>query len=189
MTAKPTLASVLLALGLALLPHDATAQAGASADAGFTLLFNGQNLDGWKVAKTAQPEALDGKTEVNAGRIKVLNGLLSYDPAIKGNCYIETARRFAKDMQIKLEFKPGPGCNNDFILRGAKFDIVPGKKETEKVKEGEWQTLEITVKGDQIEFKIDGAVVRTAKAAPAASTFMLRAEFGVIELRNIQFKE
>ena len=38
---------------------------------------------------------------------------------------------------IRFDFKPGPECNNDILLRGIKFDIVPGNKENKDVKEGE----------------------------------------------------
>src|SRR5438105_15054325 len=86
---------------------------------GFTLLFNGKNLDGWKEAG-GKKELLDGKTEAYKGRFKVVEGKLVYDPAVKGDLYIETGRQFCKDIHIKLDFKPGPKCNNDFILRGTK---------------------------------------------------------------------
>src|SRR5262249_46886729 len=109
---------------------------------GFTLLFNGKNLDGWKEA-IKNKESLEGKTEAFGGRFKVVEGRLVYDPAVKGDLYIETVKEFGKDVHIKLDFKPGPKCNNDFFLRKTKFDIIPEKGETKKVKEGEWQTFEI----------------------------------------------
>jgi len=159
-------------------------------EAGSVLLFNGKNLDGWKTARSKEAtESLDGKTEAYGGRFKVADGVLTYDPAVKGDRYIETAKEFAKDLHLKLEFNPGPKCNNDFLLRGTKFDIVPGKKETESVKEGEWQTLEIIIQGDKIEHKINGKTVRTSKAGAAATPFMLRAEIGAIQIRNIRVKE
>ena len=114
---------------------------------GFKLLFNGKNLDGWKEA-SQKKESLEGKTEAYAGRFKVVEGRLVYDPAVKGDLYIETAKEFAKDVHIKFDFKPGPKCNNDLFLLGTKFDIVPGNKENAKVKEGEWHTFEIIVTGD-----------------------------------------
>jgi hypothetical protein len=49
---------------------------------GFTLLFNGKNLDGWKEAG-GQRAALDGKTEAFGGRFKVAEGRLVYDPGVK----------------------------------------------------------------------------------------------------------
>ncbi len=101
----------------------------------------------------------------------------------------ETTREFAKDAHIKLDFNPGPKCNNDFLFRGTKFDIVPGKKETEGVKEGEWQTLEIIVQSENVEHRINGKTARTSKAVSPASPFTLRAETGAIQIRNIRVKE
>src|SRR4051794_33715231 len=131
-------------------------------ESGFTLLFNGKNLDGWKEA-SGKKESLDGKTEAYKGRFKVSDGKLVYDPAVKGDLYIETAKEYGKDTQIKFDFKPGPKCNNDVFFRGTKFDIVPGNKENKNVKEGEWHTFEIVVSGDKLEHKIDGTTVRTSK--------------------------
>src|SRR5208283_4704575 len=111
---------------------------------GFTLLFNGKNLDGWKKA-SGKKETLDGKTEAYNGRFKVVEGKLVYDPAVKGDLYIETVKEFEKDCHIKFDFKPGDKCNNDFFLRGTKFDIIPGNKENKNVKEGEWYTFELIV--------------------------------------------
>jgi hypothetical protein len=156
---------------------------------GFTLLFNGKDLDGWREAR-GKKESLDGKTEAYKGRFKVVDGKLVYDPAVKGDLYIETTKEFAKDVHIKFDFKPGPKCNNDLFLRGIKFDIIPGKKkELDNVKEGEWYTMEIIVKGDKIEHKIDGQTSRTSTAKTKSSPFMLRAEFGAIEIKNIRVKE
>ncbi len=155
---------------------------------GYMLLFNGKNLDGWKEA-SGKKEALDGKTEAYNGRFKVVEGVLVYDPAVKGDLYIETTKEFGKDVSIKFDFKPGPKCNNDLFLRGTKFDIVPGNKENKNVKEGEWHTLEIVVTGDKLEHKINGDTVRTSKAGAKATPFKLRAEFGAIEIKNLRVKE
>ena len=178
-----------LLLATLLLATPRTHAADFTLEPGFTLLFNGKNLDGWQTAKTATAEPLEGKTETTGGRIKVKDGALVYDPAVKGNFYIETTKEFGKDVHIKLDFNGGPKCNNDFFLRGTKFDVVPGMKETTSVKEGEWSTLEIIVKGDSVEHKINGATVRTAKAKDASSRFMLRAEYGDIQIKNIRVKE
>ena len=121
---------------------------------GFTLLFNGKNLDGWKEA-SGKKEALDGKTEAYNGRFKVVEGKLVYDPAVKGDLYIETTKEFGKDVHIKFDFKPGPKCNNDVFLRGTKFDIIPGNPENKNVKEGEWYTFEIIIIGTKIGLRPD----------------------------------
>src|SRR5438045_4583455 len=126
---------LLAALGpLTVLCHDLAAD--DVTEPGFTPLFNGKNLDGWREAK-GKKEALDGKTEAYKGRFKVVEGKLVYDPAVKGDSYIETVKEFGKDVHVKFDFNPGPKCNNDVFLRGTKFDIVPGNKENKNVKEGE----------------------------------------------------
>src|SRR3954451_6404511 len=94
------------ALGLLLCGHALTA-GDFKLEPGFTLLFNGKNLDGWREAR-GKKEALDGKTEAYKGRFKVAEGKLVYDPAVKGDSYLETVREFGKDVHIKFEFNPGP---------------------------------------------------------------------------------
>lgn len=180
-------------LALAILAVLGFSSPGAAADdfklePGFTLLFNGKNLDGWKEA-SKDKAALDGKTEAFGGRFKVTDGRLVYDPAVKGDLYIETAKEFGKDVHIKFDFKAGPKCNNDLFLRGTKFDIIPGAKENKNVKEGEWYTFEIVVTGEKIEHKINGETMRAATTKTKSSPFKLRAEFGVIEIKNIRVKE
>jgi hypothetical protein len=182
------LTAVCLASGL-LLPVTARSADDFKLEPGFTLLFTGKNLDGWKEASKDKKEALDGKTEAFGGRFKVVEGRLVYDPAVKGDLYIETTKEFGKDVHIKFDFKPGAKCNNDLFLRGTKFDIIPGNKENKNVKEGEWYTFEIIVTGDKIEHKINGETARTSKAKDGATPFKLRAEFGALEIKNIRVKE
>ena len=163
----------LLAGLMMLLPMPGRSADDFKLEPGFTLLFNGKNLDGWKES-SGKKESLDGKTEAFKGRFKVIDGKLVYDPTVKGDLHIETAREFGKDVHIKFDFKPGPKCNNDLFLRGTKFDIIPGNKENKIVKEGEWYTLEIVVTGDKVEHKINGETVRTSKTKTKASPFRLR---------------
>ncbi len=176
------------ALALPLIPVRGPAAEDFKPEDGFTLLFNGKNLDGWREAK-GKKAPLDGKTEAYRGRFKVAGGKLVYDPAPGGDRYIETTRQFGKDVHVKFDFRPAPKCNNDVFLRGTKFDIIPGNKENKAVKEGEWSTLEIIVKGDQVEHKINGATVRKSRAGARATPLMLRAEHGAIEVKNIRVKE
>ena len=183
-------AALLLTLCTPLLPA-----ADTPAETGFTPLFTGKNLDGWQNgrAKTPTPETFDGKAEAFGGRFTVspADGTLTIDPAVKGDLYLATQKTFAGDVVIRLEFNAGPKCNNDVFLRGSKFDIVPGLKDTAKVAEGAWSTLEIIVRGGKIEHKIDGVTVRSAavSAKAGATPFMLRAEFGTIRYRNVRYRE
>ena len=185
------LASVALVAGLTLgMARPGPADDDFKLEPGFTLLFNGKTLDGWKEA-SGKKEALEGKSDAFGGRFKVVEGRLVYDPDVKGDLSIETIRTFGKDVHIKFDFKPGPKCNNDIFLRGTKFDIVPGNKENKNVKEGDWHAFELLVTGDKVEHKIGGETVRssTLKADAPASPLKLRAEIGSIEIKNIRVKE
>lgn len=151
---------------------------------GFSLLFNGKNLDGWQ---TKAGESLEGKTEAFKGRFKVADGKLVIDPKVKGDVVIQTSRSLAKDVVIGFEYFPGPGCNNDMFFRGHKFDIT--KNVTKNLKEGEWNQFEIVSSGDTVEFKSNGETQRTAKVKMGGTPFGLRAEFGPIQYRHIRAKE
>jgi hypothetical protein len=150
---------------------------------GFTPLFNGKDLTGWKEKKGGA--SLEGKTEAYKGRFAVKDETLVIDPKVKGDVRIATTREFAKDVRIKFDFKPGKGCNNDLFLRGHKFDLVKGN--VKNLKEGEWNHFEIVVAGDKIEFINDGDVQRKGTVKSARSVFEVRAEFGAVEFRRIRF--
>jgi hypothetical protein len=152
---------------------------------GFTPLFNGKDLTGWKEKRGGA--SLDGKTQAYKGRFKVVGGELVIDPTVRGDVIIDTARPLAGDLHIKFEFLPGPGCNNDLFLRGLKFDLV--KSQVKGFKEGEWNLLEIIVKGDKAEVKCNGLTQRTIKLRAASSPFGVRAEFGPVRIRNMRVKE
>jgi hypothetical protein len=64
-----------------------------SVEPGYTLLFNGKNLDGWQT-RTAKKESLDRKTEAFGGRFTAKDGELVIDPAVKGDVIIETRKSF-----------------------------------------------------------------------------------------------
>ncbi len=166
-----------LALGL-------TASAGEfKLEPGFTLLFNGKNFDGWQPKGKKDP--LDGKTDAFKGRFKIDKNAIVIDYAVKGDSYIETAKEITGDVHLKFDFLPGAACNNDFFLRGTKFDITLKLK---GVKENEWNTCEIITTGDKIEHKINGETARKSDAKGKASTFAIRAEFGVIQVKNLRIK-
>jgi len=160
-------------------------------EAGYTMLFDGKDLTGWKVAPTKDKdktgESLKGKTESPNKRFQVLEGAIVIDAKAKGDISITTEKTFAKDVNIKFDFKPSKGCNNDLYLRGIKFDIkVPGIMEA---KENEWNTFEINLKGDQAEFICNGMSIKKQKAKPEATPFSIRAEAGAISIRNLRVKE
>ena len=151
---------------------------------GFTSLFNGKDLTGWK---TEKGESLDGKTEAYAGRFKMADGVLTIDPSVKGDVKVFTARELGKDVHIKFDFKPDAKCNNDLFLQGLKFDLK--KPDVKNMKENEWNSFEIIIAGDKAEFRNNGESLKTMPVKGKASTFGIRAEFGAMQVRRLRVKE
>lgn len=152
---------------------------------GFVLLFTGDNLDGWKLAKGG--DSLDGKTDAANKRFVVKDGVLVIDPKVKGDITIQTAKEFAGDVTLRFDFKPGAGCNNDIFFRGTKFDLK--KADVKNLKEGEWNTFEVVVTGDSAEFLCNGESLKKLKTKPGKAPLGLRAEAGPIEVRRVRVKE
>jgi hypothetical protein len=150
---------------------------------GFTPLFNGKDLTGWKERKGGA--SLDGKTEAYKGRFVVEDEILVIDPKVKGDVRIATTREFAKDVRIRFDYKPSKGCNNDLFLRGHKFDLVKGN--VKNLKEGEWNHFEIVIAGDKIEFLNNSEVQRKGTVKSASTVFEVRAEFGAVVFRRMRF--
>jgi len=170
---------------LALLAEGRTAAADDfRPEEGFTLLFNGKDLTGWKLRKGGQ--ALDGQTEAAGKRFVCTDGKLVIDPKVKGDLILETAKEFGKDVHLKFEFLPGPGCNNDLFFRGTKFDLKKG--DVKNLKEGEWNEFEIVVQGSDVEFRCNQEKLKTVKTKSESSNLGIRAEFGPIEIRRLRIK-
>ncbi len=164
--------------------------AGSGADAfkpepGFTFLFNGKDLSGWKMKKSG--DSLDGKTEAAGGRFKMVDGVLVIDPKVKGDLVIETVKPLRKGVHIKFDFKPGKGCNNDLFILGVKFDLK--KPDVKNLKEDEWNSFEIISQDGKVEYKNNGETLKTSGSKVEMSPLGIRAEFGPIQIRRLRAKE
>ncbi len=149
---------------------------------GFTPLFNGKDLTGWK--EKSGGASLDGKTEAYKGRFVLKDDVLVLDPKVKGDVRIMTVREFAGDVHIKFDYKPGKGCNNDLFIRGSKFDLKT--PDVKNQKDDEWNEFEIIIKGDKIEYRNNGEVQRKNTVKGGSTVFEVRAEFGPIEFRRMR---
>lgn len=174
----------LYCLGEAAAVAPASAETKFQPEPGYALFFNGKDLSGWE---TKQGMSLENKSEAFNQRFRVSEEKLVIDPKVKGDVIIQTTKKFAKDVHLKFDFLPGPGCNNDLFFRGIKFDIKKG--DVKNLKEGEWNEFEIIVTGDKAEFKSNGETQRTAPAKSDATPLGIRAEFGAIEFRRLRVKE
>ena len=149
---------------------------------GYTSLFNGKDLTGWKYGQKANGEHKDG-----AG-YQVENGVLFSTVKDGGNLYTE---KEYGDFSFKFEFKLTANANNGIAIRapgtgdsayvgmeiqvlddsgssyqklqpyqyhGSIYDLVACKRGHQKPV-GEWNEQEIRAKGRQITITLNGTVI------------------------------
>jgi len=185
-------AAIALALGLS---------AGAAGDAkpepGFTSLFDGKDLTGWRYPGM-KGEAMDGKTQTPDGRVEVKDGaIVMNEKDAKGKGGIKdlyTEQSFDKDFVLKVQFKAGLKADSGVYIRGPQLQIRDfirrgEQKQLKNFKNDDWNDLEITVKGTEVTFTVNGEDLQPAKMkVPAKGPVGLQAETGKFEFRHVRVK-
>jgi len=151
----------------------------AEPEPGFTSLFDGASLKGWKL------------TNVKGEGYGVKDGVIFCAKGGGGNLFTE--KEYA-DFVLRFEFKLEPGANNGLGIRaplegdaayvgmelqildevklkykglrpeqyhGSIYDVVPAKRGAMK-EPGEWNTQEVTAKGRQIKVVLNGQTILDA---------------------------
>jgi hypothetical protein len=159
---------------------------------GYTSLFNGRDLSGWKPGKTDK-ESLDGKTEAFGGRFRVRDGVIVVHEG-RGIQDLYTVKEFNKDFHLKLEFRAAPRADSGVYLRGPQLQVrdyptVGPYKNLKHFKRGGWNLLDITVKDGKALCKCNDEVIEKAMRVPSRGGIGLQAETGRFEFRHIRIKE
>jgi hypothetical protein len=160
---------------------------------GFTSLFNGKDLSGWRVGK----EVLDAKTENANRRFQVVDGVIvanAKDADGKGGILdLYTTKEFNKDFTLRLEFRAAPRADSGVYIRGKQLQVrdypTVGPYKKVKFKDADWNELEIIVKGEAAECRCNGEVIEPAFKVPAKGAIGLQAEAGKFEFRRVRIKE
>jgi hypothetical protein len=140
-----------------------SAQESAKTEEGFTSLFNGKDLSGWKYMPM-QKESLEGKTETPDGRFTVQDGVIvaqEKDKGGKGGIKdLYTLKSFDKDFICRLEFRAAPKADSGVYIRGPQLQVrdypTVGPYKPKSFKKGEWNDLEIIVKGNVLTTTVNG---------------------------------
>jgi Domain of Unknown Function (DUF1080) len=176
--------SALLALGVLTAVLPAARADDAKPPEGFTALFNGKDLTGWKAT---------GKGDVwgaEKGAIFVEKG---------GGGYLMTEKEYG-DYELRVEYKMSKGANSgvgirtpmagdpayvgmeiqliddegwpgklaDYQHTGSIYDVVPAAKTNNKPV-GEWNSIHIVCKGSKVKVEVNGAVVVDADISTATA--------------------
>jgi type 1 glutamine amidotransferase len=175
---------------------------------GFRALFNGKNLDGWKLRNA------DGKASWSAQ-----NGMLVNTPSEGHGTDLVSAEKF-RDYVIRYEYMVPKNSNSGMYLRGRHEvqileDSEKGKAEmggngciytvavaSEFVsrKPGEWQTAQATIKGDKVSVILNGVIIHDNVAVTKGTgghlddnvdqpgPVLLQGDHGAVAFRNIRIK-
>jgi hypothetical protein len=174
-------------------------------EADYTSLFNGKDLTGWKYGdvppkKKPPTEVLDGKTESSDRRFEVKDHCIVANIGKGPNMAIYTAREFNRDFHLKLEFRTsaenkknnsgiflrGPQLQLDAVTEGGLTGVF---KNLKNFKPGDWNEIDITVKGTEAVCKCNGERIGKPMKIPATGTIGLQAEIGKFEFRRLRIKE
>ncbi|MCS7160588.1 MAG: DUF1080 domain-containing protein [Gemmatales bacterium] len=159
-------------------------------------LFNGKDLTGW-VYPGQKGKPLDGMTETPDGRIRVREGIIfveAKDKAGKGGIRdLYTVQSFDKDFHLQLEFRAGPRADSGVYIRGVQLQVrdyptVGPYKNLKSFKAGDWNALDIVVRGKVAECRCNGELLTDKMTVPEKGPIGLQAESGQFEFRNIRVR-
>jgi hypothetical protein len=164
---------------------------------GFIRIDNGKDLTGWQYYRNrgVAPEPLAGKTESSDKRFQIVDGLIvaqEKDADGKGGIKdIYTVDNFDTDFTLRLQFRAAPRADSGVYIRGKQLQVrdyptVGPYKDLKKFNTGDWNDLEIIVKGKTAECKCNGEVLEKAFSIPAKGAIGLQAESGKFEFRRIR---
>jgi hypothetical protein len=135
---------------------------------GYTSLFNGKDLSGWKYLPMSK-ESLEGKTETPDKRFEVKDGIIvvnEKDSNGKGGIKdLFTIKEYNKAFNLRLEFRAAPKADSGVYLRssGAQLQVrdypTVGPYPKVKFNNGDWNMLDITVTGPVYTTTVNGKAV------------------------------
>ena len=192
----PLALALVVACGVAGGRADEKAKAGTpGAEEGYTVLFNGKDLTGWKYNN----KPLDGKTETPDRRIEVKDGAIvmnEKDERGRGGIRdLYTVKTFNKDFHLKLEFRASLKSDSGVYLRGPQLQVRDfirrgEQKQLKNFRNDDWNDLEIVVKGKQATYTVNGEALQPPQmSVPAQGPIGLQAEAGQFEFRRVRIKE
>ena len=183
----------------------ATRPAEFKLEPGYRSLYNGKDLSGWGYqAANGAVSDLGGKTESTDGRYTAEVGFIRVHPwdTSKGPHFRQlwTTAYFPTNFHLLLEFRSGTNADSGLYLRNLNSQLQvrdyyvagpPEFKALKKYRPQDWNTLDVTVKGNTAVCLCNGELMQPQPALrlPADGHVGLEAARGQMDYRRIRFKE
>ena len=159
---------------------------------GFVSLFNGKDLTGWGY----KDQPFDGKATSADNRYRAIHGRLVVATPPEGSKLTQlwTTREFAKDFELRLEFRAGPNADSGVFIRKPQlqcrdYPLAGPYKNLTAYKPQDWNELVVTVTGGTAHCTCNGEVLEAALPLPATGPIGLEGDRGQMEYRRIRVKE
>jgi len=155
---------------------------------------NNPNAPAWPIFTNLMK--FDGETNSSDGRFIALNGRLVAKTPAEGRRVqqISTLREFPTDFVLRLEFRATPYADSGIFIRGPQlqcrdYPLAGPYKNLKNYRPGEWNEIEVTVKGGAATCLCNGEVLEAAMKVPATGPIGLEGDRGQMEYRRIRIRE
>ncbi|KAA5539615.1 DUF1080 domain-containing protein [Roseiconus nitratireducens] len=142
-----------------------------------------------------QKQSFDGMRATPDGRYVAINGRLVVTTPPQGRSIQQlwTADDFDQDFQLLLEFRATPNADSGVFIRGQQLQcrdyLLAGPyKDLKHYRPGDWNQLEITVRGTNAHSTCNGEVLETSMEVPAEGPIGLEGDRGQVEYRRIRLR-
>ncbi len=140
--------------------------------------------------------SFDGQTSTPDGRFVAKNGRLIVTTPPEGRKIqqLHTTKEFPNNFTLRMEFRATPNADSGIYVRGPQLQcrdyLLAGPyKQLKHYRAGEWNEIEVTVKGGVAHSLCNGEVLEAAMKLPATGPIGVEGDRGQMEYRRIRIME
>jgi lysophospholipase L1-like esterase len=148
----------------------------------------------WPIVTNAV--SFEGKSASADGRFVARHGRLIVTTPAEGRKIqqLSTTRLFPKDFVLRLEFRATPNADSGIFIRGRQlqcrdYPLAGPFKNLRNYRPGDWNEIEVTVKGEVAHCLCNGEVLDAAMKIPATGSLGFEGDRGQLEYRRIRVQE
>lgn len=151
------------------------------------------NAPPWPIV--TEPVSFDNRTASADGRYAAKNGRLVVTTPPEGRKIqqIYTIEDYPEDFILRLEFRATPNADSGIFIRGRQlqcrdYPLAGPYKNLEHYRAGDWNEIEVTVRGDTAHALCNGEVLEAEMKVPSTGPIGLEGDRGQMEYRRIRLK-